>query len=138
MNNQVQISLAFTADTKQAQMQLQNLQNSLKTLMTASPNLFPDSSVEQVRKAQSAVASLSVALKNATNVDTGKLNLTQFNESLNRSGMSLEQYRKQLQNLGPQGEKAFQKGYYIKGSDVSHHLIQCLLCTFWMGFIVKL
>lgn len=132
MNNQIQISLAFTADTKQAQMQLQNLQNSLKTLMTASPNLFPDSSVEQVRKAQSAVASLSVALKNATNVDTGKLNLTQFNESLNRSGMSLEQYRKQLQNLGPQGEKAFlQVANSVMSAETSIKRSNKLLDSFW-------
>ena len=62
---------------------------------------------EQMLKAQQAAAQLSISLKNATNVDTGKLNLTQFSSELQKSGMKLEDYRKQLSALGPEGEKTF-------------------------------
>lgn len=48
-----------------------------------------------------------MSLQEATNVNTGKLDLSKFSESLKRSGMSLEQYRKSLMTLGPEGQKAF-------------------------------
>jgi hypothetical protein len=36
---------------------------------------------------------LQAALANATNADTGKLDLTKFNKSMQDAGMSIEKYR---------------------------------------------
>jgi len=47
---------------------------------------------------------LEAALKTATNVDTGKINLAKFSSSLKEGNLSLTQYAKNLSNLGPEGE----------------------------------
>jgi hypothetical protein len=46
-------------------------------------------------------------LQLATDVDTGRLDLSKFNESLKKSKMSLADYRDMLYEFGPAGEKAF-------------------------------
>nr|DAE09737.1 MAG TPA: hypothetical protein [Myoviridae sp. ctjhW4] len=43
-------------------------------------------------------------LKQATDVKTGKLNLTQFRESIERSGKSIKDYAKDMAALGPEGQ----------------------------------
>lgn len=57
--------------------------------------------------AQVKVNQLKVSLQEAFNVNTGKLDLTKFSESLKKSGITLEEYRKSLSTLGPEGQKAF-------------------------------
>ena len=42
-------------------------------------------------------------LRTDFNVNTGKLDLTKFSESLKKSGITLEEYRKSLSTLGPEG-----------------------------------
>jgi hypothetical protein len=39
----------------------------------------------------------------ATNVDTGKLDLGKFSDSLKKSNVTLKQYQQALSTLGPQG-----------------------------------
>ena len=133
MANNVQVSLSFTADTAKARAQLQELQASLNNLMKASPtSLRSDFGTEQIVKAQQAAAKLQIALKDATNVNTGKLNLTQFNASLQKSGMSLRDFRIQLQALGPQGEKTFLNlARSIMSADVALKNTNKLLDSFW-------
>jgi DNA anti-recombination protein RmuC len=46
-------------------------------------------------------------LQEATNVNTGKLDLTKFSTSLAKSNTSLKQYAKSLEKLGPAGTDAF-------------------------------
>mgnify|MGYP006991638827 CR=1 FL=1 len=48
-----------------------------------------------------------MALHNATNVDTGKLNFGKFALELKRNKTSLEQYAMALKKLGPEGTQAF-------------------------------
>lgn len=105
--NQVKVNLAFTADTSQAKASLQSLKNDLTSLtnLSAVPMHLPIT--DKMAEASRAAASLKVQLEQATNVNTGKLDLTKFSISLKQSGLDLEYYRKQLQTLGPQGQKAF-------------------------------
>ena len=105
--NQVKVNLAFTADTSQAKASLQSLKNDLTSLtnLSAVPMHLPIT--DKMAEASRAAASLKVQLEQATNVNTGKLDLTKFSTSLKQSGLDLEYYRKQLQTLGPQGQKAF-------------------------------
>ena len=108
MAQQLQVNLSFTADSAKAKAQIQDLQNSLNNLMKNNPTGKANLSVtKELLKAQQAAAQLSISLKNATNVNTGKLNLTQFSSELQKSGMTLEKYRIQLSALGPEGEKTF-------------------------------
>lgn len=106
--NSYQVNLQFTADSKQAQQQLQNLQDQLNNLMANS--IKTDASLGISKDIQSAIqltAQLKTQLQQATNVDTGKLDLSKFNQALKQGGVSLKEYQKNLSLLGPEGEKAF-------------------------------
>lgn len=102
-----QVNLAFTADTGQARKQIAELQSQLKELMNQSPSIASDGYTKEIGKASAAVASLRTQLEGAVNVNTGKLDLTKFNQSLKKGEYSLEQYRDALINLGPSGREAF-------------------------------
>lgn len=103
-----QVNLVFTADTSVAKRQLQDLQNTLSNLTKNSGgnsdifNLSPS-----IQKATQAAAQLKATLTSATDVKTGQLDLSKFARGLEDSGMSLSKYRQQLEQLGPQGAKAF-------------------------------
>lgn len=106
--NSYQVNLQFTADSKQAQQQLQNLQDQLNNLMANS--IKTDASLGISKDIQGAIqltAQLKTQLQQATNVDTGKLDLSKFNQALKQGGISLKEYQKNLSLLGPEGEKAF-------------------------------
>ena len=106
---QYTVSLGFTANTAQAKTQLQELQNQLTNLlkMPAGNNGFGEKLTKDLFQAQSAAAQLQASLQNATNVNTGKLDLGKFQQSMKSAGMSLEQYRDSLLKLGPEGQQAF-------------------------------
>ena len=108
MAKQLNVNMKFTADTSQAKSQLQELQTSLNKITsgTYSPkkDIFPP---DKIREAADAATSLRAALETAINVDTGKLDLKQFNTALKQSGSSLSDYAKHLNSLGPEGQKAF-------------------------------
>lgn len=107
MAKQLNVSLAFSADTSQAKAQIQNLQNSLNNLLK-STNVGSSLGLNaEINSAITNVAKLKAQLDSATNVKTGQLDLGKFNESLKKSGTTLSQYAKSLQNLGPEGDKAF-------------------------------
>lgn len=107
MSKQLNVNLAFTADTTQAKQQLQQLQQDLSKLSLTMGTGQKLGFTKEIQEATTAAAQLQVQLKNATNVNTGKLDLGKFNESLSKSGMSLAKYQKQLNNLGPDGSRAF-------------------------------
>ena len=110
MNN-VNVNLTFTADTSQAKAQLETLQTSLRNI-TNSTNLgtgIGSKISADLQQGIKAAAELQVHLKNATNVNTGNLDFSKLSQSLQQSGMSLEQYGAKLRNLGPQGQQAFQQ-----------------------------
>lgn len=107
MPKQLNVNLAFTADTTQAKRQLQDLQNQLTKLTTGSLGNKDLTITKQIQEATAAAAQLKVQLEGATNATTGKLDLGRFAESMRESGMSLTKYREQLSELGPEGSKAF-------------------------------
>lgn len=106
--NQVQVGLTFTADTGQAKAQVQELKNSISALQKSTiSNAVKMPITQQVSEALDATSRLKVALEQATNVDTGRLDLSKFSQQLKKSGMDLKSYSQHLMNLGPDGEKAF-------------------------------
>ena len=106
------VNMRFTADTGQAKQQLRDLQNSLDTLMNqiATKNIkFFDvnATKKEIDEASAAVQELKIALDQATNVNTGRLDLSKFSKSLSQSGYTLQDFATHLENLGPTGDKAF-------------------------------
>jgi hypothetical protein len=55
-------------------------------------------------EAQNAAKSLGAALDGAFDVNTGMLDLSSFNQSLQKSGMSLKDYSAKLTMLGQEGD----------------------------------
>ena len=108
MAKQLNVNLAFTADTSQAKAQLQSLQTQLSGLLNSTNGQsFGNQITGDINKASKAIAELKLHLKNATNVNTGNLDFTKLNESLNKSGTTLQQYGDKLRSLGPAGQQAF-------------------------------
>ena len=105
MAKQLNVNLAFTADTSKAKMQLQDLQNQLRQLTLSTSSEL--GITKEIQGASRAAAELSVHLKEATNVQTGTLDFTKLNQSIKKSGTSLQEYGKTLVSMGPKGQQAF-------------------------------
>lgn len=106
------VNMRFTADTGQAKQQLSDLQRSLDTLMnqvaTKNVKFFDvNATKKEIDEASAAVQELKIALDQATNVNTGRLDLSKFSKSLSQSGYTLQDFATHLENLGPTGDQAF-------------------------------
>ena len=107
---ETRVDIVFNADTKKAKAAMQDLQGSLNSLMKANLDFnLGESITKEVKESQQALLQLSQSLKNATNVDTGKLDLSRFKEQMDAGGMSIKKYYDVLTNMGPAGEQAFSK-----------------------------
>lgn len=104
--NQV-VNLSFTADTSKAKMQLQDLQNQLTKLINNPTSASSLGITKEIQEASVAAATLKTQLNEATNVNTGKLDLGKFNQSLQQSGYKISDYKDALLALGPEGSQAF-------------------------------
>lgn len=106
MAKQLNVSLAFNADTRQAKAQIQDLQNQINNLVQSTANTkLP--LTQDINSAITAAGKLQSMLKMATNVNTGKLDLSKFSTELKKGGISLNEYADHFKNLGPEGERAF-------------------------------
>lgn len=104
----VRVNLDFTATTSQAEAALSRLSTNLRNI-SSQTNLDTGGLrlQEQLNTASVAAIKLRENLQNAINVDTGRLDLSKFNHEMEKSGMSLKQYRDALVSLGPTGQAAF-------------------------------
>lgn len=108
LNSTIGINLAFTADTDKAKRQMRELQSMLENLSTKSITNSPLKEINSdLLKAANSATKLQTQLAMATNPDTGKLDLTKFNDALKKSNMRLEDYQTDLFHLGSDGVKAF-------------------------------
>ena len=107
------VNLKFSADVSAAKKAMQDLQGSLANINSLSMNSkIGTSYASDLNRASQAAAQLRIQLQNAFNQDTGKLNLSKFNQELKISGMSIAKYKQELSLIGPQGEQAFNKLAY--------------------------
>jgi TP901 family phage tail tape measure protein len=109
MAKQLNVNLAFTADTSSAKAQIQSLQKSLQEISKMpgkGSSLFDDT---ELKAASQAALELQQHLNAAINVDTGKLDLSRFSTSIKASGKDLNTYYSQLMKIGDQGQEAFLK-----------------------------
>ena len=108
MAKQLNVNLAFTADTGKAKAQLQDLQNQLNKVINMPAASLPTQEMEKnLKSATHAAAELKVHLENAMNPKTGTLDFTKLNQSIKSSGSSLTEYAAKLNQIGPEGQKAF-------------------------------
>ena len=108
MPKQLNIDFSVRADTSQARKEMQALQEQLSKLGTGLTGKTAITGMtSDIQKATEQVAQLKVQLKEATNVDTGRLDWSKFEIAMKKSGTSLETYRKSLQSLGADGTQAF-------------------------------
>ena len=106
MAKQLNVNLAFTADTGKAKAQLQDLQKKLTEVVNLSTKKAGGEILAQdIEKASKAAAELKTYLEDATNVKTGKLDLGKLSEALDTK--KLKSYRNSLQAIGVEGQKAF-------------------------------
>lgn len=131
--NSYQVNLQFTADAKQAQQQLENLQRQLDVLATSAiKNSAGTGLSSQITESAMAAQQLKVQLQEATNVNTGKLDLSKFTVSLKASNMDLNKYANILKSLGPEGSKAFSNlATAISQSEMPLRRTNALLAETW-------
>jgi hypothetical protein len=104
MAKQLNVNLAFSADTGKAKAQIMELQNALNSL-SSTTSLGKDLPITgEIMEAQVAAKQLSAALGEAFNVNTGKLDLAKFSKSLSDSKMTLSDYSQKLTMLGKEGD----------------------------------
>ena len=107
MAKQLNVNLAFTADTSQAKAQIKDLQNQLTNLINQPASSMNNGIASNIKEATNAAAELKAHLENATNVKTGTLDFSRLSQSIKDSGKDLNDYAIQLKNMGPEGQKAF-------------------------------
>ena len=102
------VNLTIDANTEKAKAAVQDLSKSLQQiqLMSRQGGLVDDISI---RRASESAKELQKHLSSAVNVDTGKLDLNRFSQSLKSSGKDLKSYYNDLSKIGPAGEQAFLK-----------------------------
>lgn len=106
--NSYEVKLAFTADTRAAKAQLQDLQSQLTNISTGTSFSAKGLPItNEIQKGMDAAAQLKVLLEDATNVNTGKLDLTKFESSLRSGKVNLQELAGDLKMLGPEGARAF-------------------------------
>lgn len=101
MAKRLNYTIGVNADTSKLEAQLNEAFMALNKL-ASKPQM-----VTSLQQASTAAADLSKNLQSAVNVDTGKINLSTFNNNLKASGQTLQSYYDQLSQLGPMGTEAF-------------------------------
>lgn len=107
MAKQLNVNLSMTADTKQAKTQLEQLQQQLQQLINSTAsNTSGLSLTKDLNEGIEAATQLKIILQQATS-STGKLDLGQFSQELKKNNVQLKDYATKLNQLGPEGQKAF-------------------------------
>ena len=100
-------NIGINLDVKGMNNQLKDLQKQLQQISNMKIDIGTGNLTADIEKASEAAMKLSAHLATATNPQTGNLDFTKFYTSIQKSGASLEEYGKALQNMGPAGQKAF-------------------------------
>lgn len=133
--NSYQVNLHFNANTAQAKMQLQDLQTTLDAIIKesvtgVSQGKFP--LTKELTEAQITASKLQTILSQTINMETGKMDLTRFSQSLKQSNLNLRKLQDNLLELGPSGKKAFMSlAQSIVEADVPLKRTNLLVSELW-------
>ena len=101
----VEVQLGIKADVAAAKKSIKDLENSLNKLYDKQrEHNFGNYGINE---AVAGAKKLEQALNRALDVNTGKLDLSKFSQSLAQAGTSLSQLNTQLLNIGPAGQQVF-------------------------------
>ena len=104
-NTTMKVSLNFSANINDAKKNIQNLQNSLHQLQAKPLDIGGNS--QSLVQSKKAAYELYNILSKTINLDTGKLDLSKFSQQLKKNSTDLKYYKDQLQQMGPEGQRAF-------------------------------
>lgn len=105
MANNVQYTIGFKADNSQAKKALQELSSAFEKLEKKQISLNYNDL--DLNKAVESAKELQIELNKATNINTGKLNLSDFISNLSQSKTSLKELSINLISAGKEGQQAF-------------------------------
>lgn len=116
MPKQINVDLKVNADVASAKKAIADLQSTLSNFSakTGTSGKIIDS--KQFEEASKAAQELKQHLMAATDVNTGKLNLSELSASLKTAGKSLSQYKQTMEAVGTEGQEAFLKVSYAIAS----------------------
>lgn len=100
-------TVGINADAQQLFQELQKVEQQLRNISTGKVVVKSDINLSAIEEAATAAGKLASELRNATNINTGKLDLSVFSRSLKASEMTLENYRQSLVSIGKDGSTAF-------------------------------
>lgn len=133
MAKQLNVNLAFTADTSRAKQQIQDLQNQLSSIINMPTAGLGSDMATKINQASRAAAELKVHLEQAMNPKTGTLDFSKLNQSLQKSGVSLNTYAAKLKEIGPAGQKAFSMlAQSVSSAEVPIRRSNALLSELWV------
>lgn len=108
MAKQLNVEMNIDANVEQAKRQIQQLKTQLDGLASGkSLNLKQTPLNQSLSESLTIVNKLKAALNDATNTNTGRLDLTAFTKNMKNAGLEVSQIRNSLQQLGPEGTSAF-------------------------------
>ena len=107
MAKQLNVNLAFTADTSQAKRNIEELQVSLNKISSISHQAGGLQLTKDMQQAVNSAKDLQTHLNNAFNIKTGNLDLNMLNASLKKANTDLATLGQGLLKAGIQGEEAF-------------------------------
>lgn len=131
MAKQLNVNLAFTADTSQAKKNIAELQASLNEISSIKPQ-FGMPLTQDMKEAVSSAKELQSHLNNAFNTKTGNLDLKKLNASLKSAGTDLATLSSGLLRAGQSGEQAFMNiQRSVATASVQIKQANGLLANFW-------
>lgn len=104
MAKRLNYTIGVDADTSKFEASLMKALTSLDKLSKLKTS---NAITSDLKEASLAAQQLQQSLERATNVNTGKLDLSKFSAAIQASGISLKDYANKLQAIGAQGEEAF-------------------------------
>lgn len=108
MAKQLNVNLAFKAETGQAKQAIMDLQSALSKVASMNINT-PGLDANKLKAASSAAKELSIHLNNAFNAETGNFDLSKLDRSLKTSSTNVTELSSKLLGAGASGEQAFVK-----------------------------
>ena len=105
-NKNIDVTLSFSADTKQVKTQLADLKETLKGLTTSALTSSPLGLTKELNESVKVVNNLQAVLKEST-TEVGKLDLGKFRQQLEASNLTANKISKSLLVLGDEGISAF-------------------------------
>ena len=109
MAKQLNVNLAFTADTGKAKTQIQELQSLLNQISHQSIASTGANMSNNITQAANAAKELQYHLNNAFNATTGRFDLSMLDKSLRTSKSNISDLSTQLLSAGSTGQQAFLK-----------------------------